>query len=119
VRPFTTSAYVAVALPALVALALYAGAGAYRPGRVDITAHYRQRSSHQLGPWIGLVVCALALECVGLALGGHSKSVPTLSATLDHLLVEHWGRWLLFLAWLWIGARAITRLHRLPRRDQP
>lgn len=108
-----------MALPALVALGLYAGAGGFRPAREDITAYYRQRSSHRVGGWIVVFVLALALECAGLALGGYSSSVPTLSTTLDHLLVNHWGRWVLFVAWLWTGARAIAALYRLPRGDQP
>ncbi len=118
-RPFTIGDYVLVALPALVALVLYAAAGGFRPAREDITASYRRRSSKRVGPWIAVFVLALGLECVGLNLGGHSQSVPTLSTTLDHLLVEHWGRWLLFVAWLWIGARPIARLHQLPHDDQP
>jgi hypothetical protein len=117
VRPFSIGAYILVALPALIALALYTSAGGFRPTRVDITAYYRQRSSRRVGPWLVLVVLAVALESVGLALGGRSKSVPTLSTTLDHLLGDHWGRWLIFLAWLWIGARPIERLRRLTHGD--
>ena len=118
-RPFTASAYVLVAVPTLAALALYAGVGGFRPAREDITSYYRQRSSRRVGAWAVVFVLALTLECVGLALGGHSKSVPTLSTTLDHLLVNHWGRWALFVAWLGLGGRPIARLRRLVRGDQP
>ncbi|MGC2486306.1 MAG: hypothetical protein WA359_08695 [Acidimicrobiales bacterium] len=118
-RPFTLSAYVLIALPALVALALYARVGGFRPARIDVTAYYRTHSSHRVAAWVVILILALALESVGLALGGRSTSVPTLSTTLDHLLVEHWGRWLLFLAWLGVGARPIARLRQPPRGDQP
>ena len=73
-RPFTASAYVLVAVPSLAALALYAGVGGFRPAREDITSYYRQRSSRRVGAWAVVFVLALTLECVGLALGGHSKS---------------------------------------------
>jgi hypothetical protein len=118
VRPFSAGAYALVALPVLAALALYASAGGFRPTRVDVTTYYRQRSSHRVGPWVVVVVLGVALESVGLALGGRSKSVPTLSTTLDHLLVEHWLRWLIFLAWLWVGGRPIERLRGLTHGDR-
>ena len=118
VYPFTGWAYVAVAIPVVATLAFYVVRGGFsEPGA---TNYYRQRSlgaSRSATPWWGLFIIALALEIVGLALGGRSKDVPTLSTTVDHLLVAHWGRWLLFLWWLWIGARAIEGVGQR-RREQ-
>jgi hypothetical protein len=117
-HPFTSWAYVGVSLPVVVTLVLYSLRGGFRePNASD---HYRRRSTgvvRTAAPWWGLFIAALTLEIVGLALGGRSKDVPTLSTTLDHLLVAHWGRWLLFLWWLWIGARAIDGMVR-PRREK-
>jgi hypothetical protein len=67
---------------------------------------------------LGLFIVALALEIVGLALGGRSTAVPTLSTAVDHVLVAHWGRWLLFLWWLWIGARAIEGMSQRRREKK-
>jgi hypothetical protein len=107
-HPFTTWAYVAVSIPVVVTLAFCARRGAFT--EPDATNYYRRRSLGALRNatlWWALFTAALVLEIVGLALGGRSKNVPTLSTTVDHLLVAHWGRWLLFLWWLWIGVRAI------------
>lgn len=115
---FTSWAYVAVSLPVVVTLALYSLCGGFKePSASD---YYRRRSIDALRiaiPWSGLFIAALTLEIVGLALGGRSKDVPTLSTTVDHLLVAHWGRWLLFLWWLWIGARAIEGMSQ-PHREK-
>ena len=43
------------------------------------------------------------LEAVGLALGGRSADVPTLSTVVDHALGWHLTRLLLFVGWLLIG----------------
>jgi hypothetical protein len=107
-RPFTPWAYAVVSAPVVVTLALYAVRGGFSDP--DATNYYRRRSlgtAREVAPWCGLFIVALALEIVGLALGGRSKDVPTFSTTVDHLLVAHWGRWLLFLWWLWVGARAV------------
>lgn len=119
VRPFSVGAYTLLALPALGALALYARAGGFSPSRDDIDAYYRQHASPRVAPWVVVLALAVALESVGLALGGRSTSVPTLSTTFDHLVVVYWGRWLLFLAWLWVGARPVERLWRLTHGDPP
>jgi hypothetical protein len=115
-HPFTGWAYIAVAIPVAVTLAFYVVRGGFsEPGA---TNYYRQRSlgvSRAATPWWGLFTAALALEIAGLALGGRSKDVPTLSTTVDHLLVAHWGRWLLFLWWLWIGARAVEEVSQRHR----
>ena len=119
-HPFTTWAYVAVSIPVVVTLAFYVMLGGF--SEPDATNYYRRRSlgtTRSATPWWGLFLAASALEAVGLALGGRSKDVPTLSATVDHLLVAHWGRWLLFLWWLWIGARAAAGVSQRHREKSP
>jgi hypothetical protein len=118
-RPFSPWAYAAVSVPVVVTLALYAVRGGF--SHPDATNYYRHRSpgtARGVAPWCGLVIVALALEIVGLALGGQSKDVPTLSTTVDHLLVAHWGRWLLFLWWLWVGARAVEGVSQRRREKR-
>lgn len=114
VRAFSALAYVVVAVPALGALLAYAALGGFSPSNDEVTRHYRSRSAEttwqNTAPWIVLAALALILESVGLALGGRSPSVPTLSTTVDHLLVSHLGRWLLFVAWLAVGAGPLRRL---------
>ena len=119
-HPFTPWAYVAVSISVIVTMVFYFQRGGF--SEPDATNYYRRRSlgtvRHQV-PWWGLFTAALALEIVGLALGGRSKDVPTLSTTVDHLLVAHWGRWLLFLWWLWIGARAVEGVSQRRREKRP
>ena len=57
-------------------------------------------------------VAAVALECVGLALGGHSARVPTLSDAVDRLLDWHVGRCALFCLWIAVAARPLQRRRR-------
>lgn len=118
-RPFAPWAYAAVSVPVVVTLALYAVRGGFSDP--DATNYYRHRSlgtARGAAPWCGLFIVALALEIVGLALGGRSKDVPTLSTTVDHLLVAHWGRWLLFLWWFWVGARAVEGMSQRRREKR-
>jgi hypothetical protein len=114
VRPFTTLAYVLIAVPSLAAIATYAVLGGCSPRRTDVTRYYRGRSAgatwRSVSPWTGLLVAAVALETIGLALGGRSHTVATLSTIVDHLLVFHWGRWLLYDLWLGVGALPLLRL---------
>jgi hypothetical protein len=120
VRPFTTLAYVLIALPSLLVVVAYLSLGALSPGRRDVTRYYQERSHDvtlkNVAPWIVVVLLAVALEVVGLALGGRSRDVPTLSTTVDHLLVWHWGRWLLYVAWLSIGLTPVVRLRQFRGR---
>lgn len=119
VAPFTVGAYVLVAVPSLFVLALYARDEA-RSSRGD---HERRRGS-PLGPtsrtdvvpWLAVLALALGLEAFSLALGGRSARVPTLSTTLDHLLVTHGLRGVLFLLWLAVG---VVPLHRRVTRAAP
>jgi hypothetical protein len=116
--PFSDAAYATLGVPAVTALLLYGVFGGFStsPG---IASYYRSRgTSVRVLPWIVVVAAALGLEIAGLALGGRSKDVPTLSTTLDHLLVTHAGRFLLYLWWLWVGARTIVPLARQRPRKQ-
>jgi hypothetical protein len=116
VRPFTTIAYVLIAIPSLLAVFTYALLGGFSPRRTDVTAYYRRRSAgatpKNIGPWTGLLFIAVVLEAIGLALGGRSPNVATLSTTVDHLLVAHWGRWLLYDLWLAVGVGPLVRLRQ-------
>jgi 4-amino-4-deoxy-L-arabinose transferase-like glycosyltransferase len=118
VRPFTTHAYAVVAAPSLAALLFYASLGGFSK-RTDIDSHYRARSSsvtwRSVAPWIAIVLLAIALESLGLALGGRSSIVPTLSTTVDHLLVHHWERWVLFAVWMAAGASPLRHLYLVRR----
>ena len=114
VTPFTTLAYVLVAIPVLAVLITFSILGGLTPRRQDVHAYYLGRSDRALLanvlPWLSLVVLALALEVVGRTLGGRNKTVPTLSTTVDHLLVTREGRWLLYAAWLCVGIAPLLRL---------
>jgi hypothetical protein len=121
VTPFTSLAYVLVAIPSLLAVVTYALLGGLSPWRKDVARYYQERAEgttlKSVAPWIVVFVLAVALEAVGLALGGRSRDVPTLSTTVDHLLVWHWGRCLLYVAWLVMGAVPIVRLWQHRRRE--
>ena len=120
VAPFTALAYVLIAVPSFLMVVSYGALGALSPRRADIARYYRRRSADasfaSTFPWLAILVAAVVLEVVGLALGGRSRDVATLSSAVDHLLVAHWGRGLLYLAWLAVGASPIYRLW-LRRRD--
>jgi hypothetical protein len=116
VAPFTTSSYILVAIPCAVVVLAYVVMGGFATTRVDVGASYEEASLHvtlaSVVPWIALLLVAVALELLGLALGGRSTSVPTLSTTVDHVLVRHWERALVCFAWLVVGALPLRRLRR-------
>lgn len=118
VHAFSALAYTVVAIPSFVALVSYGTLGGFSLDD-SVADYYRARAAgtswQSTAGWTTIAVAAAALEASGLALGGQSKSVPTLSTTVDHLLVDHWGRCLLFLAWIAVGASALRRLY-LARR---
>ena len=118
-RAFSASAYTYLAIASCSALVVFTSLRGFSP-RNEISRYYRTRGSgtsrKSTAPWIGVALCALALECVGLALGGHSSTVPTLSSTIDHVLVHHWERSILFLVWLLVGAGPLRRLSVARRR---
>ena len=117
--PFHSLAYVLVAIPALAVLITFFMLGGLSSRREDVDAYYLKRSDHaslaNVLPWLSLLVLAVALEVVGLALGGRNNTVPTLSTTVDHLLATREGRWLLYATWLSVG---ITPLWRLWQREE-
>jgi len=119
VKPFTAPAYVLIAVPSLAVLSTYVVLGGLSR-RAGVARYYRERASGSTfkgaAPWAALLVCALLLEAVGLALGGRSHTVATLSTVSDHLLVRHWSRWLLYDLWLAVGAGPLLRLSRYLRR---
>jgi hypothetical protein len=105
--PFRTSAYLSIAIPvvvvAVVALAPVGPAAATRPGW----------PWRQAVPWLALFVAAVVLEVAGLAIGGRSQTLPTLSDVVDHLLRWHAERFVLFAGWLALGV-LIARAARRP-----
>ncbi len=112
--PFTATAYTAVALPvvglAVAAFVLPDGARSGTPGGPDAPPRYGAL------PWVALLLAAVALETAGLALGGRSSNVPTLSTVIDHALAWHGVRFALFLAWLALGwTPVVRRAFRWPR----
>jgi hypothetical protein len=97
IAPFSALSYVLVAVPVAALVGTYAAMGALSRKRNDIKRHYRRRagdaSLQNVSPWLCLLGAAVTLESVALALGGRSRSVPTLSTAADHLLVTHLGGW--------------------------
>lgn len=122
VAPFTSLAYTLIALPSIAAVALYASMGAFSRHRADLSNYYQFRARHvsfsNAAPWLVVLVSAVALEAVGLSLGGRSPRVPTLSTTVDHLLEQHWERGVLFFVWLVVGATPLWRLWQHQPRDR-
>jgi hypothetical protein len=112
-RPFTRSADVAIAIPVfLLAVAAWGktprssgGASRFiRKGAVGSPSRYGAL------PWIALGLLAVALEVLGLALGGRSRVVPTLSTVADQALAWHVSRWVVFILWLAAGAWPVRRV---------
>jgi hypothetical protein len=123
VAPFTTIAYALIAFPSIAAVALYASMGTFSRHRADLANYYQMRarrvSLSSIAPWLVVLLGAVTLEAVGLALGGRSPSVPTLSTTVDHLLEQHWERSVLYVVWVTVGASPLWRLwqHRSEARS--
>ena len=116
VRPFSLLSYVLVAIPTVVILGSYCALGGSSARRVDVSSFYRRNargaSLRSVAPWLVVLAAVVALESVGLALGGRSPSVPTLSTTVDRLLVARWERWLLCVVWMLAGMTPVLRLRR-------
>ena len=116
VSPFTAASYVLSAVPWAIAIAAYASAGYFTLRRGDVVAYFRYRAlgvtRRSTTAWLVVAAAVVSLESVGLALGGRSDRVPTLSAVVDHLLVTHIGRCALFCAWVAVGAWPLIRLRR-------
>ena len=123
VTPFTTLAYVLVAVATVCVVVNYGALGAFAPERPEISRYYRvraeDRSFRRWAPWMGVVLLALTLEIVGLSLGGRSATVPTVSTMLDHLLLYHWSRAVLYFLWLSVGIWPIVRLSQRTQQGEP
>ncbi|MGA2295592.1 MAG: hypothetical protein ABSG24_10275 [Acidimicrobiales bacterium] len=90
VTPFTTLAYILVAVATVCVVVNYVALGALSPQRPQISRYYQARaedtSFRRWAPWMGVVLLALTLEIVGLSLGGRSATVPTVSTMLDPVI---------------------------------
>ena len=117
VAPFSTISYVLVALPSVAIVLAYIAIGGLSPNHPEIRTYYQRNtgdaSLSTVAPWIAILSAAIVLEVVGLLLGGHSISVPTLSTTVDHLLAQRWERCLLCSAWLLTGVIPLIGLRQL------
>jgi hypothetical protein len=110
--PFGAAAYVAVGIPvALAAAAVLRGRGWSTPRQTPALVTVRSA-----WPWLLIAGLMVGLEIVGLALGGRSATVPTLSTVVDHALAWHLVRLLLFAGWLLIGWSLISVGRRERRR---
>jgi hypothetical protein len=113
-HPFTGIAYLSIALPVAVLGALFIQA---RPPRRDPTLRFvnaiDECSSRQIAPLALVLLFGLALEIIGLAFGGRSMTVPTLSTVIDHALRWRGIRYLLLLVWLAAGLGPVLLTRRL------
>ena len=104
-RPFTITVYVAIAIP--VAALVLVGLARRRGARADVSRRPPVPTRHfgvgTTFPWITLLALVVGLESAGLALGGRSRGVPTLSTVVDHALAWHGIRFLMFMAWIAVG----------------
>jgi uncharacterized membrane protein len=114
-KPFHALSYALISIPILIVVAVYVMVRTFYDERSGVSHYFRRRSlglsSAHTTPWLVVLVGAIILEIVGLALGGRSKRVPTLSTEVDHLLTTHWLRCVLFLAWLAVGVAPLRRLN--------
>lgn len=108
-RPFTVTAYATVLSVAFVVLALYVARGGLTRAESADLARGDGDGRNRVWPWVAVVVLAVALEVVGLALGGHSPSVPTLSTEFDRLLRHYPLRLVAALAWATLGVAPSLR----------
>jgi hypothetical protein len=108
--PFGAAAYVAVGIPiVLAAAAVLLGRGWSTPRCPPVLVTVRSA-----WPWLLIAGLMVGLEIVGLALGGRSATVPTLSTVVDHALAWHLVRLVLFAGWLLIGW-SLVGVHRPER----
>ena len=106
-KSFSMPSYLVVAAPGLVLVVAYGTAGGLAPGRGEVSEHYRRRAGEwprlAMAPWFAILAAAVGLEAAGLALGGRSPTLPTLSTAIDRLLVTHLGKAAVFALWLSVG----------------
>ena len=111
VAAFTALSYLAVALPCLALVVTYGALGGLTADRPEVMGYYRQHETNgSPAAWFAIFAAGIVLEGIGLALGGRSPAVPTLSTAVDYLLATHWERFLLFGAWLSVGWYPVGRL---------
>lgn len=117
VSPFSELSYALVGIPSVIVVFAYSSMGGLSPNRPAIDEYYQDRadgaSPSTVAPWLILLLAVTILESVGLALGGRASSVPTLSTTIDYLLVTRWERCLLYVIWLLVGGIPLLRLWQL------
>lgn len=108
-RSFSLEADVVVAVPVAVLLALV------------LPERQSGPTSSSPGPlWqpLSLLTLAAAAEVTALALGGHSRAVPSFSTVVDQALAWRAGRFALFSLWLVSGVvpacRRLGRTRRAP-----
>jgi hypothetical protein len=110
-RPFTLTCYFAVGIPIVVVGSVLAFAG-----RTPIEGPRHLRAEpvrlRRVLPWLLVALATACLEGWGLALGGRSSAVPTLSTVLDHALTWHALRLVLFCGWLVLGSVPLVTLVR-------
>jgi hypothetical protein len=56
----------------------------------------------------------IGIEAAGLALGGKSAQVPTISTVVDHAIAWHFVRFVLFAGWLAVCVAPLAR--KMPLR---
>ena len=115
--PFKTLSCLLVATPCVVFVVAYVRMGGLSVDNSEVNEYFLRKSRGttllSVAPWIALLTAAVALETIGLLLGGRSADVPTLSTTVDHILAVRWERSLLCLTWLFAGGFALLRHWRL------
>ncbi len=114
-QPFTLAADLAVLAPVLVVLTMALWPGRAQPESPGDGGAPLERT----WIWVLLAAAAVGLEATALALGGKSRSVPSLSTVVDQALAWHATRWVLFLAWLAVAALPSVRRIRRRRRPAP
>jgi hypothetical protein len=103
-RPFTSTSYGSVVIPVLVtAIAALALGWSRRAARAESRAEGGWEMA-PLIPWMVILGAGLLLEVIGLALGGRSPAMPTLSTVVDRAVDRQVLRTVLFLGWLVLGA---------------
>lgn len=115
VRAFSALSYAAVGIGAGATLLFYAlkRASHVHPGTVSSRSPLKW--SWAL-PWLGILISGAALEAIGLALGGRSNQVPTLSTLVDELLANRAIRALAIGSWLGVALLGAARLEKRAKR---
>jgi len=115
-RPFTWVAYVAVGIPIVIVAVLAMRGTAFAGPRRHGASQFADQAVtlRSTWPWILLVVVMIGIEAAGLALGGKSAQVPTISTVVDHAIAWHFVRFILFAGWLAVCVAPLAR--KMPLR---